>query len=123
MVCVRAPFCAAQAMDRSQRNDDHSHMNCNEFQKINYTKMVDTELSVCTRRQPASVASEPHTFRMFIYASTPQVVSVVCRHFSCALSLSESNQGREEKKNAFFSVQHACARALARAEPTYSHTR
>lgn len=114
MVCVRAPFCAAQAMDRSQRNDDHSHMNCNEFQKINYTKMVDTELSVCTRRQPASVASEPHTFRMFIYASTPQVVSVVCRHFSCALSLSESNQGREEKKKRFF-LGSTCLRARARS--------
>lgn len=28
--------------DRPQSNDDHSHMNCNEFQKINYLEMVDT---------------------------------------------------------------------------------
>lgn len=43
-LCVRSAsrICGTQAMDPAQSNDDHSHMNCNEFQKINYMEMVDS---------------------------------------------------------------------------------
>lgn len=108
--------------DRPQSNDDHSHMNCNEFQKINYLEMVDTGHSAL--RHSIAISSRSRTYSKCLFMLPyPSCVCLCVFYYFFTFLLRLIFIGAEQEKQTGPKTTSILLGSTCARIPAHTHTR